>query len=261
MVVLRSFTTPMLWSLMLLALGLILTHQTRRRDPKPRLSMRVGRFLLLLGLMLLIALSLAPVANLLTYPLESRYPPPSAEALGTLDVVAVLGGGVRPSDSFRPEAELTVHSYPRFYRGVQVFRQTNAGLLAFCAGADRTGEESEGETMKTMALRLGIPAERILAETQSQNTFENIANLARMLPAGQGRRIGLVTSAIHMWRSHRVCAQQFPHDTIVPIPAYYAYEPTGWSVRSFLPSAGNIERSTMALHEWIGLVWYSLRHR
>ena len=261
MLVLKSFTTPMLWVLLLLALGLILTHQTRRRNPRPRVSMRVGRFLLLLGLALLVALSLNPVANLLTYPLESRYPPPSPEALGTLDVVAVLGGGVRPSDSFRPEAELTVHSYPRFYRGVRVFQQTNAGLLAFCAGAGRAGGESEGETMKTMALRLGIPAERILAETQSQNTFENVANLARMLPAGQGRRIGLVTSAIHMWRSHRVFVQQFPHDTIVPIPAYYAYEPTGWSVESFLPSAGNLERSTMALHEWIGLVWYSLRHR
>jgi len=261
MVVLKSFTTPMLWVLVLLVLGLILTHQTRRRNPKPRVSMRVGRFLLLLGLALLVALSLNPVANLLTYPLEARYPPPSPEALGTLDVVAVLGGGVRPSDSFRPEAELTVHSYPRFYRGVQVFRQTNAGLLAFCSGVGRAGGESEAETMKTLALRLGVPAERILAETQSQNTFENVANLARMLPAGQERRIGLVTSAIHMWRSYRVCAQQFPHDTIVPIPAYYAYEPTGWRVESFLPSAGNIERSTMALHEWIGLVWYSLRHR
>ena len=30
MLVLKSFATPMLWVLLLLALGLILTHQTRR---------------------------------------------------------------------------------------------------------------------------------------------------------------------------------------------------------------------------------------
>jgi uncharacterized SAM-binding protein YcdF (DUF218 family) len=261
MLVLKSFATPMLWVLTLLALGLILTHQTRQRNPRPRASLRVGRFLLLLGIVLLVALSLTPVANLLTYPLEARYPPPSPETLGTLDVVAVLGGGVRPSDSFRPEAELSVHSYPRFYCGVQVFRQTNAGLLAFCAGPGRTGTESEAETMKAMALRLGVPADRILAETRSRNTFENVANLAHLLPAGQGRRIGLVTSAIHMWRSHRVFAQQFPHDTIVPIPAYYAYDPTGWRAESIVPSAGSFELSSMALHEWVGLLWYSLRHR
>jgi uncharacterized SAM-binding protein YcdF (DUF218 family) len=261
MLVLKSFATPVVWVLVLLLLGLVLTRTGRSRNAGFRASMRVGRFLLLLGMVLLVALSLKPVANLLTYPLECRYRQPSSEALGTLDIVAVLGGGIHPSCSLRQEAELSAHSYPRFYHGVRVFRQTNAGLLAFCAGPARTSTESEAETMKAMAVRLGVPTERILAETQSRDTFENIANLARLLPAGQGRRIGLVTSAIHMWRSQRVFAQQFPHDTIVPIPAYYAYDPTGWRVESIVPSAGSLEQSSMALHEWIGLLWYSLRHR
>lgn len=260
MIVVKSFATPMLWVLLLLVVGLVLTRPRRRQNGKPSRSSRAGRLLLLAGVVLLLTLSLTPVANLLTYPLESRYPPLSPEALGTLDVVAVLGGGVRPPDCLRPQAELTVHAYPRFYCGIQVFRQTNAGLLAFCGGPGRTGPESEAGTMTALAVHLGVAPERILAETRSQNTFENTANLARMLPAGEGRRIGLVTSAIHMWRSHRVFARQFPHDTIVPIPAYYAYEPAGWNVESLIPSAGNLERSTMALHEWIGLLWYWLRH-
>jgi uncharacterized SAM-binding protein YcdF (DUF218 family) len=261
MLVVKSFATPIVWVLLLLALGLILTRPSRRRDPKPRAAMRVGRLLLLLGIMLLVGFSFKPVANLLTYPLESKYQMPSAQALSGLDVVVVLGGGSYPSGHLRQEAELASNAYPRFYHGVRVFREDHAGLLAFCGGSPRPGAESEAETMKAMALHLGVPEDKILAEATSRTTFENIANLARLLPAGQGRRIGLVTSAIHMWRSHRVISGQFPNDTIVPIPVYSTYDPTGWSQESIVPTVDNLEQSSMALHEWIGLLWYAVRHR
>jgi uncharacterized SAM-binding protein YcdF (DUF218 family) len=256
MTVLKSFATPVVWVLVLLVLGLVLTRQARRQR-----LFTVGRLLLLMSLALLLALSLKPVANFLTYPLESRYRQPSPEVLAKLDIVVVLGGGIYPSGGLRQEAELSEYAYPRLYHGVQVFKQSNAGLLAVCGGPSREGTESEGETMKAMAMSLGIPEEKILAETRSRDTFENAANLARLLPAGQGRRIGLVTSAIHMLRSHGVVARQFPQDTIVPIPVSYAYDPLDWRIKSFVPSAGNLEQSTIALHEWIGLPWYSLRGR
>jgi len=254
MTVLKSFTTPVVWVLVLLVLGLALTRPTRRKQ-----LLTAGRFLLLMGLVLLAVFSLKPVANLLTYPLESRYQRPSPAVLGKLDVVVVLGGGTYPSGSLRKEADLGKYSYPRFCQGVRVFRQSDAGWLAFCGGPREEGAQSEAETMKVIATDLGVPGDRILMETQSRTTFENIANLARLLPAGQGRRIGLVTSALHMRRSHGVFTRQFPHDTIVPIPVFYTYDPTGWSQRSIVFSVGNLEQSTIALHEWIGLAWYWLR--
>jgi len=256
MLVVKSFATPMVWVLTLLVLGLVLSRPGRRKR-----LFAAGRFLLLLGVMLLAALSLNPVANLLVYPLEARYQRPGPEALRELDLVVVLGGGSLPAGHLRPEAELGRHAYPRFYHGVRVLRESDAGLLAFCGGPPRPGAESEADVMKAMALRLGVPPEKILTETQSHNTFENLALLVRLLPDGQGRRIGLVTSAVHMRRSHAVALRQFPHDTIVPIPVHFTYDPMGWSQDSVVLSAGNLERSTMALHEWIGLVWYRLRDR
>jgi uncharacterized SAM-binding protein YcdF (DUF218 family) len=212
-------------------------------------------------LVLLVVLSLHPVANWLSYPLESQYRMPPPEALRGLNLVVVLGGGSLPAGYLRQEAELGWYSYPRFYHAVCVFRDSHAGLLAFCGGPPREGAESEAQIMKTMALRLGVPEDQILAETTSHTTFENLANLARLLPPGQGRRIGLVTSALHMRRSCKVFAGQFPRDTLVPIPVHCTYDPVGWSQGSFVPSAGNLEQSTAALHEWIGLLWYALRHR
>jgi uncharacterized SAM-binding protein YcdF (DUF218 family) len=262
--IMKSFATPIVWVLVLLALGLVLTRRGRHDSgeaTRPRRSLRVGRLLLLAGLGLLLVLSLRPVANLLTYPLESHCQPPSAEALSGLDLVVVLGGGLHSSGGLRSEAELDKYTYPRFYRGVQVFRENHAPKLAFCGGPNREGGETEGDTMKAMALRLGLPEDQILAETQSHTTFENLANLARLLPPGQGRRIGLVTSALHMWRSYRTAAAQFPHDTIVPIPVSYTYDPAGWHLGALVPAARNFEQSTVALHEWIGLLWYTIRHR
>lgn len=261
MVVVKSFATPILWVLTLLVLGLILTRYHRRRDAKPRATVRVGRFLLLLGLVLLIVLSLHPVANLLTYPLESRYQPPPAEQLRGLDAIVVLGGGSYPAGDLRSEAELGPYSYARFCQGIRIFRESPAGLLAFCGGAPRPGAESEASIMRTLAVRLGVPAEKIVVETESVNTFENLANLARLLPSGPGRRIGLVTSALHMRRSFQVGAGQFPHDTVLPIPVHYTYDPLGWDLGNFVPSVGNLQQSTVALHEWIGLLWYAVRHR
>jgi uncharacterized SAM-binding protein YcdF (DUF218 family) len=256
MLIVKSFATPIVWVLALLILGLVLTAPSRRRR-----LFTAGRLLLFLGVALLIALSLNPVANWLAYPLESRYRQPAADVLDRLDLVVVLGGGTLPASPLRPGTELGKYSLPRFYHGVRFFRQSGADLLAFCGGPPREGAESEAQVMKAMAMDLGVPAERIVAETESHNTFENLANLARLLPVGEGRRIGLVTAATHMRRSCRVAVRQFPHDTIIPIPVHFTYDPIGWSQDSVVPSVRHLERSTVALREWVGLVWYRLRHR
>ena len=216
---------------------------------------------MLTGTLLLLALSLNPVANSLTYSLESQYRSPPAQALDRLDVVVVLGGGIHPAGHLRQEAELSRFSYPRFYHGLRVFQQSHAGLLAFCGGPGPEGGESEAERMRAMVLFLGVPQDKIVTEETSRTTFENIANLARLLPAGQDRRIGLVTAAIHMRRSHAVSQRQFPGDTIIPIPVYYTYDPAATFLQNFVPTSGNLEKSTVALHEWIGLLWYKLRGR
>jgi len=265
MFIVKSFTTPIVWVVLLLVLGLALA----RKGQKRRFS-SVGRLFLPAGTVLLLAFSLNPVANWLTYPLEAEHRSPPAEALDRLDLVVVLGGGVHPPGYLRQEAELSDFSYPRFYQGVRVFQQSRASLLAFCGGPSREGTISEAEAMQATAVSLGIPQDKIVAETTSRNTFENLANLARLLgtghgsplpPAGQSRRIGLVTSALHMRRSYGVCQKQFPGDTIIPIPAHYTYEPAHPFLRNFVPSAGDLQKSTLALHEWIGLVWYKIRGR
>jgi len=209
---------------------------------------------------MLFIFSFPPFANALTYSVESRVPVPTEADLSTLDVIVVLGGGGFPSGGLRDEAELADRSYPRLYHGVRIFQQGHAKFLAFCGGEIREGKEREAEIMKAMAMQMGVPEDKILTETTSANTMQNASGLAGLLPAESGRRIGVVTSAAHIFRSARTFRSQFPDDTIVPIPVHHQYDPDPWRLKNLRSSVTALDKSTAAIHEWIGLLWYAVRY-
>jgi len=255
MILIKSLATPIVWILLLWIAGLVLTRWSRGRR-----LFRLGWWLMLTGFLLLLAGSLEPVESALLYPLEHRYVSPTPETLASLDLVVILGGGMYPSGGLREHPELGRESYPRLYRGVQYFKQSGAHAIAFCGGPPRPGVESEAEVMKAMALTLGVPEDQMIVEADSHNTMQNAANLAALLPKAQGRRIGLVTSATHMMRSKDVFERVFPHDTIVPIPVYFTHYPSAGIKEMLTPTATHLERTTIALHEWIGILWYAIRY-
>lgn len=255
MILIKSLATPIVWVLLLLIAGLFLTRWPRGRRP-----FKVGWWLTLFGLVLLLAASIEPTESLLLYSLEHRYAVPAPETLATLDLVVVLGGGMYPTGGLRRYPDLGRESYPRFNRGVQYFKQSGVAKIAFCGGPPRPGAESEAEVMRAMAVALGVSEDRTVAEVASHNTMENAVNLAAILPKAQGRRIGLVTSATHMMRSVAVFERVFPQDTIVPIPVGFTYYPADSIAETLTPMVSHLDRVTIALHEWIGVVWYAVRY-
>ena len=79
-------------------------------------------------------------------------------------------------------------------------------------------------------------------------------------PGNVARRVGLVTSALHMTRSVKVFRKNFPNDTIVPVPVNHIYSPNWNNLRGYIPSSANLWESNNALHEWIGMVRYVIRY-
>jgi uncharacterized SAM-binding protein YcdF (DUF218 family) len=63
-----------------------------------------------------------------------------------------------------------------------------------------------------------------------------------------------------MLRAEKVFRRRFPADTIIPVPVDYTYGSLFCGPATFIPSAGALEESTAALHEWIGILWYWLRY-
>ena len=252
---LKGFATPVVWILALMVLGLILT----RRLPKKR-RYQLGRWALFLGVCILVLLSTKPMSEWLVYSLECQHQMPSDEVLSALDIVVILGGGMYPQKGLRMWSELSGPAYSRLCNGVRIFKQSSAGTLALSGGGPKDGIESEAEVMKALAMELGVPESRMITETESRNTMENAAKLAKLLSSTQARRIGLVTSALHMPRSVKVFREKFPNDTIVPVPVNYLYSLDWSNPRCYIPSADTLANSHYALHEWIGMVWYVIRY-
>ena len=248
-VLLKSLATPIVWVLILMTLSLILIIR-----PSKKLRFKLGKRALVLGICILFLLSIEPVSNLLIYCLECQYKLPSDEVLSDLDMVVILGGGANIAGGFREHAEATGLTYARVFNGVRVYKQSGARTLALCGGGSAV-------VMKELARELGVEESKIITETKSGTTMENATELAKLLHPAEQRRIGLVTSALHMLRSEKTFKKQFPNDTIVPIPVNYIYSPDWYYyLKRFIPSASTFSKSNSAIHEWIGIVYYSIRY-
>ena len=94
-------------------------------------------------------------------------------------------------------------------------------------------------------------------EQTSDNTAENAKHAAQQLATVGARRILLVTDALHMPRAKRAfVAAGF--EVIVAPTRFLGRRPI--DIASFIPKAIELETSSYALHEWIGILWYKIRY-
>lgn len=231
--------------LLFLLLGLIF-YQKRQ----------VRIWLLSLGLFQLLLFSLPIVANSLISSLESQYPPQhkiwhdqSAEA------IVVLGGG--RNDRAIEYGGITVSNaeMERLRYAALLHRETGVPILLTGGDPIESGI-SEAELMQQVLQdEFGITARWI--EGNSHTTWENAVYSDEMLGADGVKTAWLVTHAWHMPRSMQV----FSGRAVQYIPAPHSYGVGAWDKLWFkwLPQAGALGLSTVALHEWLGIVWYKLK--
>ncbi|NEQ50274.1 MAG: YdcF family protein [Leptolyngbya sp. SIO3F4] len=102
----------------------------------------------------------------------------------------------------------------------------------------------EAPRLSAQLIRLGIPADVQLVEPQARTTEENALRSFELLQSIEANRLLLVTDQPHMLRS--VLTFQRLGFEIIPYPV---------TVPSSLPS---IEKTALALREYVGLVSYAL---
>ena len=234
--------------LVIMAMGIVLVRSRRRS-----LASRIGWRLCLAAAGLLLVSSIGPTASLLSDPLEAQYQPVASDGVGILDVLIVHADSIRAGDGLGEMPNPQGSDYSRCLKGVAIFRDGHAELLAFCGCPSRNEVPGEVDRMKKMAVECGIPDDRIIVAASAQTTRGNAIMLADLLPSKESRRIGLVASALQMRRVQSVFAKCFPHDVIVPIPVDYRCF-RAWSVKRLAPSGENLKLAADALHEWIGLL-------
>ena len=170
--------------------------------------------------------------------------------------IVILGGGKRLGALEDPEREtVSEASLERCIYGARLARATALPVLVSGGTPGRLGTLSEAQLMARV-LKEDLGVGQVLVEDQSYDTQQNAAYVARFLGGGQAKRVVLVTHSYHM----RGAAAAFTAQGFEVIRApmgYYASTPD--TALGFLPSAGGLRDSTIALREYLRGVWYAIR--
>lgn len=101
----------------------------------------------------------------------------------------------------------------RLNRAFELYREGWAPWMVFTGGKGASGPV-ESEVGKKLAIQAGVPAERILTEDVSHDTWENFAEAARVMQAKGLRSCLVVTNPFHsqrcLWIARDVGLEPYP---------------------------------------------------
>lgn len=236
--------------LVLLLVVALLLHLLGRR--------RAGVTLTALVTVAFLALTFLPVGARMLYPLEARFPQPTWPE--RVDGVIVLGGAVDPAATAFWGRPVVNHAADRMTEFVWLARRYPEAKLVFTGGSGSLTRQdlTEAPVARQVFERLGLPAERVLFEDKSRNTYENAVFTRDLVKPQPGETWVLITSAYHMPRSYGIFRKL--GWKVLPDPvAYYTAEDSTSRIGPNL--VGDFNLIDEAVHEWLGLLSYRLMGR
>lgn len=253
---LASFLLPPLNCILLLLLGLACLYHG---------LIRFAKWLLCTGTFALYWLATPWVAGLLVHGLEVP-PLRDMKAASSASAIVVLGGGALLN---QPEYARDVSSHATLQRlryAAMLHKKT--GLPILVSGGSPAGGEAEALCMqRDLQTLFEVPVRWV--EARSDNTDENARYSYQMLQQTMSVKasphkslhqaqikILLVTHSWHMPRAQRLFVTA--GFDVIAAPTVFA-EQNPLRLLDFLPSAGALEGSRVALHEWLGLLWYRFK--
>lgn len=188
--------------------------------------------------------------------------------LPTADVILVLGGATKSANFPRPWVDVSEEG-DRVIHAARLYQQGKAPKILLSGGRipwQGDGAPESADMAELLEL-MGVPASAILQEPDSLNTRQNAVNSQVILKRENLNRILLVTSALHMPRSLRIFRKLGMDVTPAPTDFLIAEDESRSRGRSasqarllgLLPQAENLQPTTRALKEYIGLWVYRLR--
>lgn len=221
---------------------------------------RRARVLAIGGLSALFVGGLSPLANVLTLPLESRFPRHSLEDLAGVRGLIILGG----FEEATPAGDRTLglnEAAERITESARLARLMPGLKVVFSGGVGTliAAGEGEAERVRRWLIDMGIAERRIVIEDRSRNTWENATETKARLGGEAAGRWLLVTSAAHMPRAMG-CFRQVGFD-VIAWPVDHRVARMTDLVSPFGSIPDGLRRFDAAAKEWIGLVAYRILGR
>lgn len=201
------------------------------------------------------ALSTFPVANFLIQELEAEF---HIQANPSGDVIILLGGGVIDRV---PDLTGTAAPSPlmmgRVVTAARLYQRLELPIIVTGGRGFHAGAIAEAAVVKRFLVDLGVPAESIIEEDQARDTAQNAGFTAIICRQSGFSKPILLTSAHHLKRARM--AFDAAGLAVNPFPAYFLGSrniPYTWI--HLLPHISNLRTAAIALHEYVGLLYYQL---
>lgn len=251
---------PSSLSVILLTAGLVLAGRTDTHTLGLRMAWA--------GLTAIVILGLLPVGNAIILPLEERFAsvaPP--QATDRVTGIIILGGfedgwvsGGRGGLAINEASERLTEGLRLglAFPDAKVVFTGGVGGIRGLGGPWSAGDAATGP-VSDFLIAAGIARDRVILEGKSRNTHENAQFLAEMIKPDSSQKWVLVTSAYHMPRS--VALFRKAGFNVWPYPVDYRTRSREDLTRIFERIPAGLQRTDLAVTEWIGLLAYRLTGR
>lgn len=162
----------------------------------------------------------------------------------------VLGGGHINDFSLSPRNQLSKNALCRLAEGIRLYKKYPGSKLIL-SGWAQNQPLTQAQTLALAALDMGMPAKDLVLFNEPQNTSQEAKTYANY--ATPGIPLIIVTDAVHIPR----VLKHFSNNGFHPYtsPCNYTFRQNNHKGFSYyLPSSGNIAKSELAMHEYIGIL-------
>lgn len=220
---------------------------------------RWARKLLFFTFCLIVILHSGLFGYWLRYPLETRYPPlidpTKAEPY---DAIIVLTSSMISPEGLIPFPTIDEGMFRRLEEAWRLYKIRPKPIVISGGHVNPfTPPKNENKIARDYLIRWGVPAQDVLGEDRSRDTFESAVEVEKILRQKNWKRYLLVTSAEHMPRSMLVFRSKAPEP--IPAPGDFSLGEFKFNPLGLLPGEGAAEGIVFSLHEYIGLANYYWR--
>lgn len=170
---------------------------------------------------------------------------PAVETFPEADAIVLLGGSMGVDTNLNQYAEMAA-SADRVWQAARLYRAERAGKII------ATGDYAKDSTLGLL-LDFGVAKDDV-SFLDARNTEEEAKGIAQ-----KGfKKILLVTSAWHMKRARLMFEKYASEIEVICAPADFENSITARKGISLIPDFNVFALNSVALHEWVGIVGYTL---
>ena len=207
---------------------------------------------------ILIVCSLPVFSDKLISYLEKDYSLAPTVNVKTADAIVVLSGMVRTIEGTNGLVYEWGEASDRIFAGIDLIKENKAPILVLTGGKlPWSVGKPEGEHLRDIAEKLGVPSDVILLTENVQNTDQEAKAVAKLLNK-EVPNIILVTSAFHMPRAQKVF--EAAGIVVSPFPVDFLSRSDLVSLLDFIPSAEAFNKTSFVIRELIGRFFYYVKY-